>query len=123
MIDLPAARGDAVISEAPDAAGILLADFARDHGLALARFAYLLCGDRALADDLVQDCYLGLFRRFGDCMPVESPLAYARRAIVNGYVSSTRRRRAVLTTTGCGAMADHLLTTKTANQRESRIVG
>lgn len=69
-----------------------LAAFAGEHGLALTRFAYVLCGDRGLAEDLVQDTYLALLRRYGANLPVDAPLAYARRAIVNRYVSRARRR-------------------------------
>ena len=69
-----------------------LAAFAAAHGLALTRFGYLLCGDRALAEDLVQDTYLALLRRYGTELPIEAPVAYAQRAIVNGYLSRARRR-------------------------------
>lgn len=73
-----------------------LAEFARTKGLDLTRFAYLLCSDRGLAEDLVQDCYLSLYRRFGDSLPVDIPLMYARRVIVNGYLSSKRRKALTL---------------------------
>ncbi len=69
-----------------------LAGFAGTHGLALTKFAYVLCGDRGLAEDLVQDTYLSLYRRYGDALPVDAPVAYARRAIVNAFVSRGRRR-------------------------------
>jgi RNA polymerase sigma-70 factor (sigma-E family) len=69
-----------------------LAAFAAEHGLALTRFAFVLCGDRGLAEDLVQDTYLALFRRYGGELPIGAPVAYARRAIVNGVVSRSRRR-------------------------------
>jgi RNA polymerase sigma-70 factor (sigma-E family) len=69
-----------------------LAGFAGTHGLALTKFAYVLCGDRGLAEDLVQDTYLSLYRRYGDALPLEAPVAYARRAIVNTFVSRSRRR-------------------------------
>jgi RNA polymerase sigma-70 factor (sigma-E family) len=68
-----------------------LADLASVHGLELTRFAYLICGDRNRADDLVQDVLLAMYRRFGSTVPVENPLAYARRAIVNANVSWSRR--------------------------------
>ncbi|MEO6502170.1 MAG: sigma-70 family RNA polymerase sigma factor, partial [Jatrophihabitantaceae bacterium] len=69
-----------------------LEDFARQHGLGLTRFAYLVSGDRHRADDLVQDVLLAMHRRFGDQLDIEQPLAYARRAIVNANISWSRRR-------------------------------
>jgi RNA polymerase sigma-70 factor (sigma-E family) len=69
-----------------------LAQFTAEHGVALTRFAYVLCGDRGRAEDLVQDTYLSLYRRFGDGLPLAAPVAYARRAIVNAHVSGSRRR-------------------------------
>ena len=69
-----------------------LAAFAGSHGLALTKFAYVLCGDRGHAEDLVQDTYLSLYRRYGDALPVDAPVAYARRSIVNAFVSRARRR-------------------------------
>jgi RNA polymerase sigma-70 factor (sigma-E family) len=77
-----------------------LADFAREHSVGLTRFAYLLCGDRGLAEDLVQDAFLALYRRFGEQLPLDAPVAYARRTIVNGHVSHTRRRVHALTVVG-----------------------
>jgi RNA polymerase sigma-70 factor (sigma-E family) len=72
--------------------GPSLADFAREHGLELTRFAYLISGDRTRADDLVQDVLLAMHRRFGARLEIEQPVAYARRAIVNANISFNRRR-------------------------------
>jgi RNA polymerase sigma-70 factor (sigma-E family) len=69
-----------------------LARFVADHGLALIRFAYVLCGDRGRAEDLVQDTYLALYRRYQGELPLDAPVAYARRSIVNGQLSRLRRR-------------------------------
>jgi RNA polymerase sigma-70 factor (sigma-E family) len=66
--------------------------FAADQSVALTRFAYLICGDRQLAEDLVQDAFLALYRRFGDEVAADAPLAYARRVIVNAHISRGRRR-------------------------------
>jgi len=76
--------------EAPG--GQSLGDFAREHGLGLTRFAYLVSGDRGRAEDLVQDVLLAMHRRFGARLQIERPLAYARRAIVNANTSWARRR-------------------------------
>jgi DNA-directed RNA polymerase specialized sigma24 family protein len=69
-----------------------LAAFAAEHAFALTRFAYLLCGDQQLAEDLVQDAFLSLHRRFGATLPVAAPVAYARRTITNAAISRGRRR-------------------------------
>jgi DNA-directed RNA polymerase specialized sigma24 family protein len=57
----------------------------------LTRFAYVLTGDRQLAQDLVQDCLLALYRRFGESQPLAAPLAHARKTITHGYASGLRR--------------------------------
>jgi RNA polymerase sigma-70 factor (sigma-E family) len=67
------------------------ADFVREHGGQLLRFGYLLCGDGARAEDLVQDALVNLMRRWRTAPP-EYPLAYARKTIVNEYLSWRRRR-------------------------------
>lgn len=84
---------DAVVA-ANGAAVTPLSDFVADQGAGLTRFAYLLCGDRGLAEDLVQETYLALYRRFGDMLTVAAPVAYARRAIVNAHISRSRVRAA-----------------------------
>jgi RNA polymerase sigma-70 factor (sigma-E family) len=65
--------------------------FAERCGLDLLRFSYLLCGDRYLAEDLLQDVLLAMYRRFGDSLPLDNPNAYARRALANANVSRARR--------------------------------
>lgn len=70
-----------------------LARYVAEHGLALTRFAYLVAGDRGRAEDLVQEVYLALYRRFGDTVPAELPVGYARTAIVRAQISQGRRRR------------------------------
>jgi RNA polymerase sigma-70 factor (sigma-E family) len=71
---------------------ITLTQFASEHSLALTRFAFLLCADHQLAEDLVQDAFVSLYRRFGETLPIAAPVAYARRAIVNAQISRSRKR-------------------------------
>jgi RNA polymerase sigma factor (sigma-70 family) len=71
---------------------IRLERYIAEHGLALTRFGYLVCGDRGRAEDLVQEVYLALYRRFGDDLPADLPAAYARTAIVRAQISHSRRR-------------------------------
>lgn len=79
---------------------VALAGFAAEHGLALTRFAYLLCGDRGRAEDLVQETYLALYRKYGDTLPLGAPVAYARKAIVNRHLARMRRRSSTEVPTG-----------------------
>jgi len=65
--------------------------FVASRGPALLRFAYLLTGDRRLAEDLVQDALVKAYRRWSR-HPVEYAEAYVRRIIVNEYLSWRRLR-------------------------------
>jgi len=77
-----------------------LADFAVEQSVALTCFAYLLCGDRQRAVDLVQDAFLALHRRFGGTLSLAAPVAYAGKAIVNADISQSRKRSATERVTG-----------------------
>jgi RNA polymerase sigma-70 factor (sigma-E family) len=68
-----------------------VASFAQRCGLELLRFAYLLCGDRRRAEDLLQDVFVNLYRRFPDGLTLENPIGYARRALANMNISRARR--------------------------------
>jgi len=70
---------------------ITLTQFAGAHSVALTRFAYLLCSDHQHAEDLVQDAFVALYRRFGETLTIAAPVAYARRVIVNAHISRARK--------------------------------
>ena len=57
------------------------------------RLAYLLTGDRALAEDLVQDAFVRVLGRFHDVRNREAFWWYLRRTIVNLSNSHFRHRR------------------------------
>jgi len=68
-----------------------LADLASGRGAALKRRAFLLCGDEAQADDLVQEA---LVRAFTRPMRVPRPgaaEAYVRMIMVNLFIDGARR--------------------------------
>jgi RNA polymerase sigma-70 factor (sigma-E family) len=61
------------------------------HAPDAARLAYLLTGDRALAEDLVQDAFVRMFGRFRDIRNPDSFGAYLRKTVVNLSRSHFRR--------------------------------
>ncbi|GIE50684.1 DNA-directed RNA polymerase sigma-70 factor [Amorphoplanes nipponensis] len=71
-------------AEADDADG-----FARDRLDSLRRFAYLVCGSAAEADDLAQVAVVEVWRRWESVRT--DPEAYARRVIVTRNISRWRR--------------------------------
>ncbi|MGD0706344.1 MAG: sigma factor, partial [Trebonia sp.] len=54
------------------------------HALGLVRLAVLLVGDRASAEDIVQDAFVGLYRRWDQLTDTSTPLAYLRVSVING---------------------------------------
>jgi len=77
--------------ETPGAAASLTALYA-EHALGLVRLAMVMTGDRAAAEDIVQDAFLGLYRRWDRLTDMTAPLAYLRVSVVNGCRTALRRR-------------------------------
>jgi RNA polymerase sigma-70 factor (sigma-E family) len=71
--------------------------FVTSAGSALLRTAYLLTGDHASAEDLLQDTLVRVWSRWSRVRAADRPLAYARRVLVTTSVS---RWRAARTRTG-----------------------
>jgi RNA polymerase sigma-70 factor (sigma-E family) len=63
------------------------------HAPEAARLAYLLTGDRALAEDLVQEAFVRMFGGFRDLRNPEAFGAYLRKTVVNLAKSHFRRRK------------------------------
>jgi RNA polymerase sigma-70 factor (sigma-E family) len=64
-----------------------------EHAGRAFRLAYLLTGDRELAEDLVQEAFLKLIGRFVDLRNHDSFDTYLRRTVVNLSYGQFRRRR------------------------------
>jgi RNA polymerase sigma-70 factor (sigma-E family) len=69
-----------------------LREFVAARGAALSRAAFLLTGDHQAAEDLVQDTYVVLVRRWQRSGVVD-PEAYVRRILYTRFVDGWRRRR------------------------------
>ena len=78
----------------PDPAGAETAVGAlyRAQAVGLIRLAYLMLGDRAAAEDVVQDAFCGLYRNWGRLADPSDALPYVRSSVLNGCRSVLRRR-------------------------------
>jgi len=65
-------------------------EFVRNSLPALARYAYSLTGDRAEAEDLLQDTLVKVSRAWRRIRADGNPLAYARTAMLRTYLSAWR---------------------------------
>jgi RNA polymerase sigma-70 factor (sigma-E family) len=62
------------------------------HALALVKLAVLMTGDQPTAEDVVQDAFLGLYRRWQGLHDVDKALGYLRSSVLNGCRSVHRLR-------------------------------
>ena len=85
----------------PAAAASVTALYA-EHALGLVRLAVVMTGDRGAAEDIVQDAFLGLYRRWDRLSEMTAPLAYLRVSVVNGCRSAMRRRSRIGPWPGAG---------------------
>jgi RNA polymerase sigma-70 factor (sigma-E family) len=76
---------------AADPAGQVTALY-QAHALGLLRLAVIMLGDRQAAEDVVQDAFLGLYRRYGTLRNPDRAQAYVRSAVFNGCRSVLRKR-------------------------------
>jgi RNA polymerase sigma-70 factor (sigma-E family) len=67
-------------------------DLYAEHALGLVRLAVVMTGDRAAAEDIVQDAFLGLYQRWDRLADTSAPLAYVRVSVLNGCRTALRRR-------------------------------
>ena len=64
----------------------------RAHALGLIRLAVVMLGDRPAAEDVVQEAFCGLYRRWYSLSDTGKALSYVRSSVINGCRSVLRRR-------------------------------
>ena len=64
----------------------------QEHAVGFIRLAVVMLGDRAAAEDVVQDAFCGLYRRWAHLTDPGKALGYLRSSILNGCRSELRRR-------------------------------
>jgi RNA polymerase sigma-70 factor (sigma-E family) len=62
------------------------------HALGLIRLAHIMLGDRQNAEDVVQEAFCGLYRRWSHLSDTSRALQYLRTSVLNGCRSLQRRR-------------------------------
>ena len=62
------------------------------HALGMIRLAHIMLGDQQSAEDVVQEAFYGLYRRWSGLSDPGSAVHYVRSAVLNGCRSVLRRR-------------------------------
>jgi RNA polymerase sigma-70 factor (sigma-E family) len=78
-------------SREPDAGQAVTALY-REHAVGLTRLAVAMLGDRPAAEEVVQEAFCGLYRRWSHISDPAKSLPYVRSAVLNGCRSVIRRR-------------------------------
>ncbi len=82
-------RGTAVLATSPRAA---VTELFHAHYRRLVGLASLMVDDRQTAEEVVQDAFEQLYRRWGSLREPSAAVAYLDRSVVNGARSRVRRR-------------------------------
>lgn len=62
------------------------------HAVSMIRIALIMLGERAAAEDVVQDAFFGLYRRWDKLADPANALTYVRSAVLNGCRDTLRRQ-------------------------------
>jgi RNA polymerase sigma factor (sigma-70 family) len=89
LISLRIARPEA--DDPPDPSVIVAELYAR-HALSLTRLARIMLGDQNAAQDVVQDAFCGLVRRWDALIDPARAAVYLRAAVLNGCRDERRRQ-------------------------------
>jgi RNA polymerase sigma-70 factor (sigma-E family) len=95
-------------ADADQAAGAEVAALYKAHAVSLTRLAYVMLGDRPAAEDVVQEAFLGLYKRWSRLRATASAPGYLRASVLNGcrLALRSRLRRADATADATAVDAD-----------------
>jgi RNA polymerase sigma-70 factor (sigma-E family) len=76
----------------PDSAAAAIGALYQSSALGLIRMAYVMLGDLPSAEDVVQEAFYGLYRRWDRLADTTGALYYVRTSVLNGCRSALRRQ-------------------------------
>jgi RNA polymerase sigma-70 factor (sigma-E family) len=85
------AGGVTAASRDPASAEAAVTALFQAHSLGLIRLAHIMLGDRSSAEDVVQEAFCGLYRRWAQLTDQAKALPYVRSAVLNGCRTVLRR--------------------------------
>jgi RNA polymerase sigma-70 factor (sigma-E family) len=94
------------------------------NALGMIRLAHVILGDRAAAEDVVQDAFSGLYRRWGRLADHDKALAYVRTSVLNACRTALRRGKrefSVESPTGRGARPAHSASQTSVDDEDERV--
>jgi RNA polymerase sigma-70 factor (sigma-E family) len=62
------------------------------HALGLVKLAKVMLGDQSSAEDVVQDAFIGMYRRWASLRDKDKALGYLRNSVLNGCRTAHRNR-------------------------------
>jgi RNA polymerase sigma-70 factor (sigma-E family) len=80
--------------DAGDSAEVAVGALYQASAVSLIRLAYVMLGDRPSAEDVVQEAFCSLYRRWDHLAEADSALYYVRSSVLNGCRSVLRSRAA-----------------------------
>jgi RNA polymerase sigma-70 factor (sigma-E family) len=89
---VPTARGFTDTAMRTEEAAVAVSALYQATAVGLIRLAYVILGDRQAAEDIVQDAFCNLFRRWDRLSHVEGAEYYVRVAVLNACRSVLRGR-------------------------------
>ena len=98
----PAGRPD----NGPDPAAAAVTALYQASALGLIRMAYVMLGDLPSAEDVVQEAFYGLYRRWDRLADAAGATYYVRVSVLNGCRSALRRRAVRRRVLQYGPLAD-----------------